>query len=165
MKPAGESVAGHRKLEFADLGAAVREIESLHAQGYERLGAWDLAQICDHLDDWLRYPMDGYPALPWWARPLAWIARQTIGRSQLRFALETGTLPARGPTLSATVHAAGGDERQAIERLVADVRRWEQFAGPSAASPLFGVLDQDTARRLQCVHFAHHLGYLRPRSH
>ena len=73
-------------------------------------------------------------------------------------------MPARGPTLPATVHAAGGDERQAIQRLVADIRRWEQFAGPYAASPLFGVLDRDTARRLQCVHFAHHLGFLRPGS-
>lgn len=46
-----------RQLSFDDLDAVMRDVEQLAASCYDRVGNWDLAQICSHLSDWMRYPV------------------------------------------------------------------------------------------------------------
>ena len=53
-----------RPLKFDSLDAVVRDAENLLASGYDRAGNWDLAQVCGHLAEWLRFPMDGFPKVP-----------------------------------------------------------------------------------------------------
>ena len=50
-----------RQLDFRDLNEVVQYVEKLHVGGYEKVGNWDLAQVCGHLSDWMRFPLDGYP--------------------------------------------------------------------------------------------------------
>ena len=61
-----------RELRFATLDDARRDVRHLVAVGYDKAGNWSLGQACHHLAVWVRYPLDGFPALPAWQRPLAW---------------------------------------------------------------------------------------------
>jgi hypothetical protein len=69
-----------RRLQLPDLNAAVAQAETLAAVGYDRAGLWDLAQVCGHLADWLRYPVEGFPTAPLPLRPVVWLLRTTMGR-------------------------------------------------------------------------------------
>lgn len=152
-----------RVLEFRDLEDAVRDAELLSELGYERVGHWDLPQVCGHLVEWLRYPLDGYPKPYWVLVPLLWLVRHTIGPGQLRNALASGTLPEGTPTLASTIPAPGGAADAALEEFRATVARFQQHSGPYLPSPMFGPLDRDTATRLQLLHCAHHLSFLIPK--
>ena len=82
-----------RKLTFAALDDAVRDAENLLAKGYDKVGNWDLAQVCFHLAEWMRYPVEGFPKPPLLMRPVFWTARNTIARRMLRKVLEKGEMP------------------------------------------------------------------------
>ena len=154
--------SGRRKLRFNDLQEVVRDVEALRSGGYRRVGRWDLSQACGHLAAWMTYPVDGYPPVPFFLRPLLFLLKRTVVPGKLRRALETGEVGAGSPTLPATVPSPGGDEAEAVERLRRAVERFEAHQGPYRPSSLFGDLDRETCRRLQLVHCAHHLGYLLP---
>jgi hypothetical protein len=139
-------------------------VESLHIQGYDKVGQWDLAQVCRHLADWLRFPMEGYPVSPAPIRLMLRVVRNTVGPLQLRKLLATRSLPTGGPTLRETVPAPGGDEAAAVERLRQVISRFQKQDGELYPSPLFGELDRETWRQVQLIHCAHHLSFLLPRS-
>ena len=40
------------------------DVRRLAAHGYTAHGNWNLSQVCGHLNDWMRFPMDGYPKAP-----------------------------------------------------------------------------------------------------
>ncbi|AMV35813.1 DUF1569 domain-containing protein [Planctomyces sp. SH-PL62] len=151
-----------RELKFSSLDEAVRDAESLRERGYTRLGRWGLAQACGHLADWITFPMDGFPAPPTLLRPFLFVARHTVGPLAARRVLAKGEMPAGAPTMKETVPDPGGDEAQAIDRLRRAVERFEASTGPYQPSHLFGRLDRDEWMRLQLIHCAHHLGFLRP---
>ena len=50
-----------RKISFASLDAAISDAEQLLSSGYEKAGNWNFGQVCGHLENWLSYPMDGFP--------------------------------------------------------------------------------------------------------
>jgi hypothetical protein len=55
-----------RQLTFTDFSQVLAELDCLHRGGYERLGQWDLAQICDHLAFFIRESLDGFTfRVPW----------------------------------------------------------------------------------------------------
>ena len=152
-----------RALRFDDLDAVVREVDSLRATGYERAGNWDLAGTCSHLADWMSFPLDGFPRAAAPIRAMLWVMKNTIGRSQLRKILASGSMPAGGPTLRETIPPPSGDETAAVDRLKRTVARFKDHTGPFHPSPLFGELDRDAATKLQLVHCAHHLSFLVPK--
>jgi hypothetical protein len=151
-------------LDFGDFDAVVRDAESLAAGGYDRAGGWDLAQVCLHLAEWMRFPLDGFPrpALP--VRLMLWLLRHTMGRRIGRRILATRSMPSGRPTLRETVSAPGGDEAAAVEQLRQVVARFQAHAGPFHPSPLFGDLEREEWAQLQLIHCAHHLSFLIPRS-
>src|SRR3954464_6194730 len=106
-----------RDLDFRDLDAVVRDAESLAVGGYEKAGNWDLSQVCGHLADWMRFPLDGFPrpALP--VRLTLWVMRHTVGRRMLRRVLPKGPMWGGRPTIRETVPPPGGDEAAAVEQL------------------------------------------------
>lgn len=152
-----------RELHFESLGDVLRDVEALQAGGCESLGRWDLAQTCQHLADWMQFPLDGFPRQPAPIRGLLWLLRHTIGSRQFQRILTTGRIPAGGPTMPETIHASGGEDAAAVEQLRHAISRFEAHSGPLHPSPLFGPMDHDQARRLQLIHGAHHLSFLRPR--
>lgn len=153
-----------RKLTFATLDEAVADAENLLAKGYVRAGNWDLAQVCFHLAEWLRYPVEGFPQTPLLLRPLMWLMRNTIAGPALRKALEKGEMPAGQPTLTQSVVPPGGDPGAAVAKLKEAVERFKAFPGPYRPSPLLGVLDHETGHGVQRLHCAHHLSFLIPQA-
>lgn len=156
-------VISRRPLTFDDFDAVVRDVETLQANGFERAGRWDLAQVCEHLNDWLRYPIDGYPrpALP--IRLAIGILRPLVITKALRQILANGTMPAGRMTLPETVHPPGCDEDRAVTKFRDTIQRFQAFDGPFQTSPMFGTLGRDQMIQLQLIHCAHHLSFLIPK--
>ena len=153
-----------RKLTFATLDEVVADAEILLAKGYEKAGNWDLAQVCFHLAEWMRYPVEGFPRMPLLMRPVFWLVRNTVAGPALRKALEKGEMPAGQPTVTQSVAAPGGDPNAAVAKLKEAVERFKAFPGPYRPSPLLGVLDRETGHKVQLLHCAHHLSFLVPRA-
>ena len=153
-----------RALAFDTLDEALLDAERLLAAGYERAGNWSLAQVCGHLNEWMRFPLDGFPQSPAPVRMMLWFMKITAGRQMLRRTLATNSMPAGGPTLRETIPPPEGDDAAAVDQLRQTVERFKSHAGPIHPSPLFGELDRDTAMRLQLVHCAHHLSFLIPKT-
>ena len=150
-----------RKLNFANLDEVVRDAENLLAKGYERAGNWDLAQVCSHLTEWLRFPVDGFPKVPLLLRPIFWLVRATIGKKMRKKVLAEG-FDAGGRTMPQTVFAPGGDPAAAVAKLKEVAERFKAFAGAIHPSPLFGAMTKDEALQLQLKHCEHHLSFLIP---
>ncbi len=151
-----------QRLEFPDLDAAVQHAEHLHREGYTKLGNWSLAQICEHLSDWLEYMIDGYPPAPLPIRAMLWGMRATLGKSMLRKILATGQMRPGGPTMKQTVHPQEDlNETTSLKRFHDTVERFKAHDGGYHASPIFGPLSAEEGVKLQLVHCAHHLSYLR----
>jgi Protein of unknown function (DUF1569) len=150
-----------RKLSFATLDEVVADAENLQAKGYDRAGNWDLAQVCSHLADWMRFPLEGFP-VPLLLRPILWMMKVTVGKAKFRKYLAEG-MPAGKPTIPSTVAASDSDPVAAIAKLKQSVERFKAHTGAIIPSPLFGAMNKDEALRLQLVHCAHHLSFLIPK--
>lgn len=161
----GESLAtnaSRRALEFRDWPAVLVDLDTLHRDGYQKVGRWDLSQACAHLADWMAYTIDGFPKPPLPMRLLLETIKRLAGPTMLRRALATRSMPSGAPTTPETVHAPGGDEDEAVNRLCATIARFQAHPGPFHPSPIFGGLDRETWARLQLIHCAHHLSFLIP---
>lgn len=159
------AVPVRRKLEFHELADVSREAQRLLAQGYLSVGKWNLAQVCNHLNEWIRFPVDGYPPTPYLLRPLFWALRSTVMPAKLKKYLADNSFPAGKPTMPQTVYAPNhSSDQAAVEKLAATIERVGDFRGPLHPSPLFGAMDRETHLKLQLVHAGHHLGFLVPKS-
>ena len=151
-----------RRVVFENLDEVVGDVRNLLANGYTAGGNWNLSQVCAHLNDWMRFPMDGYPRAAVPIRALLWLMKVTIGRKQLKMILVEG-FSAQTPTMPQTVHAAEStSDAAAVEQFLETLQRFKDFDGPPAASPVFGELSPDESMRLQLRHCAHHLSFLSP---
>ncbi len=151
-----------RKLTFATLDDVVRDAENLLAKGYDKAGKWDLAQVCSHLAEWMRFPMEGFPKMPLFLRPLFWLFRNTVGKAKrLKYVAEG--MPSGKPTMPQTVSQPGGDAAVAVAKLKEVAERFAAYTGPIHPSPLFGAMTKDEALQLQLRHCEHHLSFLIPK--
>ena len=152
-----------RKLTFATLDDVVADAERLRDGGYDKVGNWDLAQVCFHISEWMRFPLDGFPKPPLPIAMMLWVMRKTIGPKMYRQYLAEG-MPSGKPTIPQSIAPPGGEVNVAIAKLKETVARFQEHAGPLHPSPLFGALDKEAAMKLQLVHCAHHLSFLVPRA-
>ena len=154
-----------RKLEFHDLADVEREARLLLAKGYLSTGKWNLAQVCNHINEWIRFPVDGYPSTPIFLRPIFWALRSTVMPKKLNQYLADKSFPAGKPTMPATVFKPDfSTDQAAVDKLSATIRRVGAYREPLHPSPLFGNLNREQHLGLQLVHAAHHLGFLAPKS-
>jgi hypothetical protein len=145
------------------LDEVVADAERLSANGYVAVGKWNLGQVCNHLADWMTYPVAGFPKAPAPIALMLWLMKKTVGRKTLRQMLESKSMPAGKPTMPATVHPASEDAAPALARLREAAKRFADHTGEYRPSPIFGTLTRDEALGLQLVHCAHHLGFLLPK--
>ena len=157
-----------RELRFETLDDAVRDAESLLKTGYVSVGQWDLAQVCEHLADWMTFPLDGFPKAPLPLTILMWVMRRTtIGPMIFRDIVSKRQMRAGSSTIPETVHRQSTDPataERAVGRLRTTVDRFKNWTGAIIPSPLFGSITKEQATVLQCVHCSHHLSFLRPKS-
>jgi hypothetical protein len=153
-----------RSVAFENLDEVWKDVMTLLADGYSASGNWNLAQVCAHLNDWMRFPMDGYPKPPAPIRAILWVMKVTIGRKQLNGILNDGFRP-KTPTMPQTVHATGEEtDAAAAEQFLETINRFRNYDGPIATSPVFGKLTAEEALNLQLRHCAHHLSFLTPKT-
>lgn len=151
-----------RQLQFESLEDVALEVDRI-MDGYASAGAWNLSQTCGHLEQWMTFPMDGFPKSPFLIGVFLWCLKVTVGKSQLRQILARGFKPGM-PTMPETVLAADAViELDAVESLKDTMARFHTFEGAIYPSPLFGEMDHPTAMQLQLRHCAHHLGFLVPK--
>jgi hypothetical protein len=152
-------------LEFRSLDDAVVYARRCLSAGYDRTGNWDLAQICRHLTDWLRVPLEGLPPMPWMMKPLMAILRFTVGPRILKQFLGNRRFPVGLGTINSTVHPPESDANAAVAAFAAMVARFNSHTSPFLRpSPLFNKLEREQTLELQIVHCMHHLGHLKPHS-
>ena len=149
-----------RPLRLTTIDAAIDEIDRLHACGYERAGAWDLARTCDHLTLAMRMSLDGCPpdTRPFW--PL-----RVLGPTVVKWTvLGTGWMASGVPVPHASLEIADPRaERTAVSHCVATLREVRDFDGPFHPNPVMGRLSPQQWRRFHIVHANHHLRFLIPR--
>ena len=80
IEGAEERMPSLRSLTFTDWDEVESDLQRL-LQGYEQHGNWNLAQMSLHLQDWMSFPMDGFPKAPWFMRLLLGCMRATAGKT------------------------------------------------------------------------------------
>lgn len=153
-----------RDLQFESWEEVLDDLTALES-GYERVGKWELDQTVRHLNDWLTYPLDGFPTPPFFLRLIFGVIRNTVGPRMLRSILADGKMKDGMPTAPDTVYQLDESTLSAsLETLRSNIARFESHSGTIHPSTIFGAMDKATAERLQFVHFAHHLSRLTPNS-
>lgn len=151
-----------RTLTFNTLDEVLADVERLQVKGYTATGKWDLAQVCQHLAEWVRFPVQGFPKMNPVFGLIFWMLRKTVGRKKLEGYLANKSFPAGKPTMPATVFPPGMAAQKATELLHASVVALQQHTGPVYPSPLFGAMTYDECVQMQLIHCAHHLSFLVP---
>ena len=60
-----------RQVDFRDFETVKTDVQHLHEAGYDKVGEWDLAQICRHLTITMDRSLNGFPFKgPWLVRKL-----------------------------------------------------------------------------------------------
>ncbi len=152
-----------RELRFDTLDDARRDVRHLLAVGYDKVGNWSLGQACYHLAVWVRYPIDGFPALPLWQQPLAWAIRNTVAPGYTRRVLASGKVPSGIPAPLNTAPPASVADPEGVTQYEAQLDRLGDYRGVPHRSPLLGQLSNAEMKTLSCVHAAHHLSFLAPK--
>ena len=159
----GHMLASKPDLAFENFEQLENYLRQLLKRGYHQRGNWNLTQTALHLNDWINFPIDGYPRLPAWKRLPLWTYKVVAGRRQLRKILTSG-FPPGGPTLACTTYPASQlDDESAVNRYLASIDRFRCHNQNYHASPLFGHMTPDEMQRLQLLHAAHHLALLESR--
>ena len=151
-------MTSRESLSFSDFDEAVRKIETLSSNSHEALGNWSLAQCVVHLDQWLSFPMDGFPSPKFPISLMLPVIRFFAGKSLLQTILKDGFKPGT-PTVPETVPEADVDLSESIRQLRSTIERFQKFDGQVYPSPIFGAMDLETAKKLQLRHFEHHLSF------
>jgi Protein of unknown function (DUF1569) len=146
-----------RHLQFTDFAQVHAEVDRLHQEGYEKLGQWDLAQVCDHLGYFVEGSLDGFTFR------VPWLLKVLFGRLVLRSILKRQRMKAGVPTPQNPLPPAGGDEAAAVARFKQVIDRLQAQQGELHRSPFFGYLTPQQWRNLHLIHCAHHLGFLAPK--
>ena len=150
------------ELSFENFEQLETRLQHLLDAGYRQQGNWNLAQTASHLNDWLTYPITGYPkaALP--IRILLGIIKITAGRRLLKKTLASGFRAGR-PTLQETVYEEDAlSDTVAVEQYRISIDRFRCHNGNLKPSPLFGHMTPQDMLHLQLAHAAHHLQFLAP---
>lgn len=150
-------------LKFGSLEEVETYIRKQERNGYVSNGNWNLGQICEHLSDWMLYPIHGFPRSNILIAAMLFCLRTTAGKRMFHTVSKTQRMKPGQPTLPATVHRKDVAESQSVERLASAIRELGNFQGKLKPSPLFGKLTHEEYVSLHLAHCAHHLSFLEPR--
>src|SRR5262245_17025732 len=112
-----------RQLEFKSFADVRTELDHLHKGGCEKLGQWDLAQVCDHLSYFIRGSLEGFT----FRAP--WLLKFLFGKMVLKRILSQRRMKTGGFTPQNPLPSPGGDEAAAVARLKELLDSFEAHAG------------------------------------
>ena len=138
-----------RQLRFNSFDQVHLDLDTLVSGEYLQTGQWDLSQTCAHLNDWMTYPIDGYPRMALPFRGILWSMKVSIGKKQLALILDNGFRDST-PTMPQTVYRPGTlSDQEAVLKLKTTIDRFDSSDGLIHPSPVFGPMTRDVAVRLQ----------------
>jgi hypothetical protein len=146
-----------RKLRFATFDDAIADIERLRSGPYERGGAWSLTQCCDHLANTIDVGLNGglKPLMPW-------VLRATLVRFVFEGLLLTECMPSGAPAPPELHPAKLADEDPAkIDRCLRMIAAARDRTDPIPPSPFVVGMTLPKWKKLQRIHLAHHLAFLK----
>jgi hypothetical protein len=133
------------------------DLVALDPTGVATDGPWSVAQVLAHCAQSIEYSLIGFPL----AKP-AWF-QATIGKLALGKFLRQGYM---SHDLTAAIPGAppphDGDPREALDRLIAAIDKFEAHDGPFAPHFAYGSVDKARYGRVQAMHIAQHLESFRP---
>jgi hypothetical protein len=152
-----------KDLKFNDLQEVLDDLDGLVRNGYVATKNWDLSQTCEHLADWMTFPIDGFPKSPIVVSVIVGLLRVTRGRALLQKMISEQRMAYNQPTIPKTVYKPTKDFQPSVERLRKAINRLKDHPGFIHPSPLFGPLTHEELVALQLAHCAHHLSLLTPK--
>ena len=147
-----------RDLDLKNFDEVLAEAERLHRNGYDRTGAWDLAQVLDHLTYFTKGGMDGYTF------KVPWIIKAIFGKMVLKRILTNKRMKRGVFTPQKPLPEPGGDEAASLVRFRETIQRFVNHQGEYLPSPFFGQVNRQDCQELNLIHCRHHLGYLIPKA-
>jgi hypothetical protein len=146
-----------RQLFFAGLEEVMPEVERL-AAGYKAVGQWSLGQICNHLTASFNFVTVGVSG----SSPSNAPEDPRLALIRTRF-FRAGRFPdGKSAPVSELVPGTGLDDRAEAEALCDALARFDLATGPCRAHPFLGSMTKEEWSRFQCLHAAHHLGFVVP---
>lgn len=154
----GPSVT-RRRLDFRSWEALLADADRLARGGYDRAGAWSLAQVLDHVGAGLRVAVGGS------TRRLPWVMRMSARSFALPLLRAFRWIPAGipAPRWWQPQVPADADDAAAVARFRAEVESFRAHAGAYHPHPAFDRIDRRSYEDLMLIHASHHLGFLLPR--
>jgi Protein of unknown function (DUF1569) len=153
------SLASMRRLpRFHSYDEVLADAENLVTGGYERIGTWNLGQVCDHLAKTMGKSLDGFPdRKPW---PFRFLARSFVLGGILKHRQHLRRFPAPSYLEPASID----DDRAGLGELLTAVNRLKGHSGELQAHPVFGRLTHPQWLELHLWHCEHHLSFLIPKT-
>jgi hypothetical protein len=150
-------MAERRNLTIDSLDQVMPEVDRL-LEGHETVGNWTLGQICNHLTASLVGSIEGDP------HPAPWLVRATLGRVIFRKIRRSRRIKAGFKTPERYEPKPGLDARAEAEALRAALQLFAGHADALATHPFFGAIGRDGWTELHCIHCAHHLSFVLPKT-
>ena len=144
-------------LKFNNLDELVADVDQLNAGPYEKAGRWDLPMIVDHLAMTMNGPFgSGAKNIPWPAGPVVRFVFHRIAQRKtyphVKFPAPKIIQPKSGVSMD-VVHA----------ELIRGIDRLNAVTGETIDCPPFGTLLLEDFKKMQLLHGAHHLSFLKSR--
>ncbi|MBI1313048.1 DUF1569 domain-containing protein [bacterium] len=147
-----------RTVRYATLDEFKQDLEGLIEGGYETVGDWTLAQICDHLGSTFHGSIDGVPfKAPWFARTfIAPFLKNSVLIKPMKPGIQLGKEAQKYlPKPDVTLEAALEKVRSGLSRLEHEV--------PVADHPFFGKMASEEWMQLHLRHCELHMSFVLPK--
>jgi hypothetical protein len=147
-----------RSLDLHDADAVIDEIRRLRDDGYDRLGKWNLAQICEHLTSTMRIALE--PVGRRMPRPIRALVFTPLMRRVVRTRRMKAGLPTIKPLLPTC--PTGPDDSASINDCITMLERARDISDTPIQHPAIDLTNEEW-QQLSWVHASHHLSFLLPR--
>lgn len=143
---------------FRSLDEARQAVAPLAEHPLRTTGAWNLAQVMNHVAQSVEYSLDGFP------QPKSALFQSTAGTVAFALFDARGQMhhPLDQPIPGAPALPAEAPLPEAIVRLLAAFDRFEAHAGPLQPHFAYGALDKPAYTRAHLMHLANHWAEFTP---
>lgn len=143
---------------FRSLDEARRAVAPLAEHPLRTNGAWNLAQVMNHVAQSVEYSLDGFP------QPKSALFQSTAGTVAFALFDARGQMhhPLDQPIPGAPALPAEALLPEAVARLLAAFDRFERYSGALQPHFAYGALDKPAYTRAHLMHLANHWAEFTP---